>query len=261
LPEVRSPRRRSERKTNQPKPRSPRREARRRVRWPILFASLTIALVGLGTYWLLNSPWLTVQEVRVLGTDTLDTASVAQISGLHGQSLLTPGFDTAKRRLLELPQVRSVWIERQWPQAVVIRVEERVPWGYWHVGGRDYPVDREGFVLAAGAPSSTVPRIVEPGSNRVMGPGDRVDPDAIAFAERIGIESHQSLGRTVRELEYRPGVGVTVVFEGGLRATFGDDRAFEYKMAVLSRLLDELNRQGIRPNGVDLRFGARATFE
>jgi cell division protein FtsQ len=220
-----------------------------------------IVLAASGTYWLLQSPLLRVQQVRVVGADTLDVRAVADISGLRGQSMLNLDLDGARRRLEELPQIRSLQVERAWPQAVVIRIEERVPWGYWHVGGKDYPVDREGVVLAGGTPPGTMPRIVEPDTNRAMGPGDRVDPDAIAFAEVVGYEAPRALGKAVQELEYRPGVGVTVVFEGGMRVTFGDDRAFEYKMAVLSELLEQLDRQGVRPRGIDLRFGVRATYE
>lgn len=261
MPEARTPRRRSERKTNQTTARPLQKRSRRRVRWPIILAFLSIVLAGVGTYWLLHSPYLTVQQVRVVGADTLDRGAVAEISGLMGESMFALDLAQAQRRLQDIPQVRSVNIQRQWPQAVVITIEERVPWGYWNVGGRDYPVDREGVVLAAGAPSGTFPRIMEPNTNRTMGPGDRVDPDAIAFAERIAAEAPQAVGRSVRELEYKAGVGVTVVFEGGMRVTFGDDRAYEYKMAVLSRLLDQLSTQGVRPRGIDLRFGARATYE
>jgi cell division protein FtsQ len=214
-----------------------------------------------GAFWLLRSPYLTVQNVRIAGADTLDRSAVVEISGLMGQSMLRLDLTQARKRLLEIPQVRSVSVKRQLPNAVVITLEERVPWGFWNVGGRDYPIDREGVVLAAGAPSTAMPRIIESGVDRTMGPGDRVDPDAVALAERISREAPQALGRSVRELEYRAGVGVTVVFEGGMRVTFGDDRAYEYKMAVLSRLLDQLNTQGVRPRGIDLRFGARATFE
>src|SRR5690606_10816931 len=96
---------------------------------------------------------------------------------------------------------------------------------------------------------------------RVLNPGDRVHPDAVAFAQRIMVESPQFLDANVTELEYQAGVGVTVIFDGGLRVTFGDDRSYDYKMAVLSELLRELASQGVQPSAVDLRFGERVTYE
>jgi hypothetical protein len=88
-----------------------------------------------------------------------------------------------------------------------------------------------------------------------------VHPDAIAFAQRIMAESPRFLEANVAELEYEAGIGVTVIFEGGLRVTFGDDRSYDYKIAVLSELLLELESEGIQPHAVDLRFGERVTYE
>jgi hypothetical protein len=102
---------------------------------------------------------------------------------------------------------------------------------------------------------------VEAGVGRFIGPGDRVHPDAIAFALRIFDESPRFLGQDVVELEYQTDVGVTAVFRNGMRVTFGDDRAWDYKVAVLSQLLDQLARQNRTPRDVDLRFGERVTYD
>ena len=82
-----------------------------------------------------------------------------------------------------------------------------------------------------------------------------------ALAKRIFKESPRFLGESVELLEYRPEVGVTVVFHGGMRVTFGDERSYEYKVAVLAELLDNLSVQGKAPKAVDLRFGERVTYE
>ncbi len=252
----RSPRRRQD---NAKTSRTASKPTRRR--WPLVLAALGIALVAGVTYAALRLPWLTVTDVRVEGAQSLDTAALVELSGLRGQSMLDLDTGSARQKLLAIPQVRTVDVVRSWPKTVTLKVEERQPWGFWSVGGRDYPVDFEGVVLAGGAPSSASTRIVEPDSTRTMGPGDRVDPDAIALADRIFRESPRALGRSVTELEYRPGVGITAVFEGGLRATFGDDRAYDYKVAALSRLLDQLKGKGITPQAVDLRFGERLTYD
>lgn len=255
MPKDRSPRRRSE----STKPRVQSSRTRSALLRALLVVS--IAFVAGLTYAALQLPITRVQHVRVTGTDTLDTRALVQLSGLEGQSMLRLDLDGARRRLLEIPQVKSVEFSRAWPNTVTMRIAERAPWGFWSVGGREYPVDSEGVVLAAGAPSTASTRIVEPDAMRVMGPGDRVDPDAIALAGRIFREAPSVLGRGVLELEYRAGVGVTAVFAGGLRVTFGDDRAYEYKFVVLSRLLEQLKAAGVRPQAVDLRFGERVTYQ
>jgi cell division protein FtsQ len=204
---------------------------------------------------------LTARNVRVAGAQTLDHAGLVELSGLEGESMLRLPLDNARSRILEVPQVRSVVIKRSWPQTVTIHVEERRPFAFWSVDGRDYTVDAEGVVLAAGVPDGPAPRIVEPGGNRVMGPGDRVHPDAIALAARITAEAPRFLGQTVRELEFKPDVGLTAVFGNGMRVTFGDERSYDYKVAVLSKLLEQLSTRGVTPRAVDLRFGERVTYE
>jgi cell division septal protein FtsQ len=262
LPKDRSPRRRSE----STKPRV--QNQRKRGRWLLALAVVSIALAGGATYATLRLPIVRVQQVRVAGADTLDTQALIDLSGLKGQSMLRLDLKQARQRLLDIPQVKAVEFSRDWPNTVTLHVDEREPWGFWSVGGKDYPVDDEGVVLAAGAPSKASARILEPDSNRIMGPGDRVDPDAIALADRIFRESPTALGRNVTELEYKSGVGITAIFANParasgqpLRVTFGDDRGYDYKMAVLSTLLTQLSAKGRTPQAVDLRFGERVTYE
>jgi cell division protein FtsQ len=229
------------------------------LRW--LVAILPIVLAAAGSYVLLHSPVLTVQEVRIEGTQNLDQAALIEIAGLHGASMLRLPLDRARENLLDIPQVRSVAFDRDWPAGVTIKIEEREPAAFWSVAGHDYVVDDEGVVLGGGAPDGPAPRIVEVGDTRVLATGDRVHPDAIALAKRIFREAPRFLGHSVELLEYRPQVGVTAVFQGGMRVTFGDERSYEYKVAVLAELLDNLTLQSRTPKAVDLRFGERVTYE
>jgi cell division protein FtsQ len=255
LPEDRSPRRRFEKKPR------PRPVARGGGRWRLLLVLLPILLLPSVAYATVHFSLFEVRDVDVQGAQSLDSAALVQISGLRGASMLRPPFARARESLLALPQVRSVSFERRWPDGIVIRVEEREPFAFWSVAGRDFVVDRDGYVLAVGAPSGPAPRVVEPDASRIMGPGDRVHPDALALADRIFRESPKVIGQGVRQLEYRPATGVIAVLEGGLRVTFGDGRAYEYKLAVLTELLGDLQSRGVRPRAVDLRFGERVSYE
>ena len=254
----RSPRRRPEKNLANP---GFNRGFRWSVPWRLIVALVPVVFVAGATYAVMESSLLTVQKVEVSGAVSLDQASLAQISGLQGKSMLSLPDEGARRRLMAIPSIHSVDIDRQWPNKVVITIGERLPVAFWSVAGHDFPVDAEGTVLSAGTPEGAVPRIVEVTPGRVLNPGDRVHPDAVAFARRIMAESPRFLEANVAELEYKEGVGVTVIFEGGMRVTFGDERSYEYKIAVLSQLLQELNTQGVQPSAVDLRFGQRVTYE
>jgi cell division protein FtsQ len=257
VPKDRNPRRRPERKSHF---KAQSRAARwQRFRW--LLTAAPLALVAVATYLLINSSLFVVREVRVQGTHSLDHAALIEISRLQGENILRLPLNRARQQLLAVPQVKSVTFGRNWPHGVTVRVEERLPVAFWSVAGKDYVVDEDGVVLAGGAPDGPAPRIVEVGNDRTLAAGDRVHPDAIALARRIFKESPRFLGASVDLLEYRPAVGVTAVFQSGMRVTFGDERAYEYKVAVLAELLDHLSGQGKAPKTVDLRFGARVTYE
>jgi cell division protein FtsQ len=255
LAKDRSPRRRPETTTQT------RQRFRRGVRWSLFLPLFPILFTSLGAYLVSKSSLLTVQHIRVEGATSLDRASLVSLSALDGESMLRLPKGDAARRISELPGVRSVSIDRSWPSTVTIKVEERTPVAFWSVGDEDYAVDEEGVVLSGRAPNGLSLRIVQVDAGRVLKPGDRVDPDAIAFAQRIMAESPRFLGESVVELEYSAGVGLTVIFDGGMRVAFGDERSYDYKIAVLSELLQELSNEGIQPKTVDLRFGERVTYE
>jgi cell division protein FtsQ len=219
-------------------------------------------MVGGGTYGVLRSSYLTVQHIKVVGAQTLDEKDLATASGLYGKSMLRLPLHEASQQVLTLPQVKSVAWERNWPHDLTLRITEREPVAIWSVGGQDYAVAADGTVLAGGAPAGPAPHIIEPDTSRVMGLGDRVHPDAIALAERIFKESPRFLNQGVQRLEYRPDIGVTAVFDSGMRVVFGDERAYEYKVSVLTSLLDKLSSAKQRPpRDVDLRFGERVTYD
>ena len=83
--------------------RSSRRGFRWRVRWPLVLALLPLVFAAAGTYAALRSDFLSVKDIRVEGARTLDQAALAQISGLHGQSMLTLPVEAALTRLAEGP--------------------------------------------------------------------------------------------------------------------------------------------------------------
>src|SRR5690606_16376876 len=106
----------------------------------LFLAVASLFLAGFGTYALLNSPYFSVRTVRVSNTHNLDAAGVANLSGLEGASIFSLPLDRARQRLLSVPEIKDVSFTRRWPSTVVIEVEERAPFAFWSVNGRDYVV-------------------------------------------------------------------------------------------------------------------------
>ena len=140
-------------------------------------------------------------------------------------------------------------------------VQERRPWGFWEAVGQRYVIDEDGFVLERLLPDEGAPVIRDLGATEKLKAGDQVDADAVNLARELAQAAPERLGLAVTTVEYRQSNGLTAVFEGGLRATFGDGRDFDYKMAALRALLERTRQQGVEVRTVDLRFGGRIAYQ
>jgi hypothetical protein len=116
-------------------------------------------------------------------------------------------------------------------------------------------------VLDRGQPAEGAPVVVHVDSERQWLPGEQVDPNAIQLATQLMESAPRSLGLDVIGLEYRDASGLTVVLDGGLRATFGDNRDLEYKVSVLFVLLETAQEEGREMHAVDLRFGDSVSYQ
>jgi cell division protein FtsQ len=226
----------------------------------LAFLALLVAL-GAGGWWLIQSPLLRIQEVTVEGTRLLDPEEVAAAADLGGASILFPDTGGARQRIESQPMVKSVTFERAWPRGMRIIVQERRPWGFWEAQNRRYVIDEDGVVLERVLPDEGAPVIRQLDATQSLQAGDRVDSDAVDLARQLAEAAPQHLGLAVATMEYSESDGLTAVFEGGLRVTFGDGRDFDYKMAALKALLERTQQQGVEVRAVDLRFGQRIVFQ
>ncbi len=233
----------------------------RRALRRFLLPALAIIGLAVGGWLLLRSPLLQVQQVKVVGAERLDAATLAAASGLEGQNILFADTGKAKERLSQVALIKDLSIERRWPGKMVIKVKERQPWGYWQVKDDVYVIDDEGFVLDNDQPDEGAPTIVQLDSERRWLPGERVEVHAVELARQLIESAPRSLGRAVVGLEYSDRSGLTVVLEDDLRATFGDDRDLDYKISVLYVLLEKAQREGREVHAVDLRFGDSVSFQ
>lgn len=219
-----------------------------------------LAFLALGGLWLYRSPFLTVRKVEVVGAESLDPASIEALAGLRGANIFDLDLDGARERIMKLPRVRDVSLKRLWPNGVRIALEERRPWGSWQVGDVRNVIDEEGVILDGPPAPEGSPIIVHLETQRQFLAGERVDPGAVELARRILESAPRFFGRPVVGLEYRDRDGLTVLLEGGPRATFGDARDFDYKVAALYLLEQTVRQEQVALNSVDLRFGDRITF-
>jgi cell division septal protein FtsQ len=230
----------------------------------VMAAVISMALAG--AWWAYHSPFLTIQNVNVVGATAVPVDDVQRAAALEGNSTFGLDLASAETRIEAMPKVREATVEKLGWDTVRITIEERVPWGSWQINGVNVPVDIDGHVLDGVAAPIGSPVIQEIDPKHAIVAGDRLDPGAIVLADRLVRESQTAFGRRVAALLYRQSAGLTVILEsqdvGGeaLWVTFGDSRDYDYKVAALFVLMQQAREQDLALHVVDLRFGDRLSF-
>jgi cell division protein FtsQ len=89
-----------------------------------------------------------VRNVLVEGrVETKSGDILAALKAERGAPLLDIDVAAAKARLEGLPWIKSAEVERQLPDTLRVKVEERKPFALWQLGQRLSVIDREGVVI------------------------------------------------------------------------------------------------------------------
>ncbi len=225
-----------------------------------------VAALAAGGWWLYNSPLLSIQDVQIEGNVVVSAERARALADLDEQSIFQPELDAARERLLLLPIVKDVQIERDWPNGVKITLTERTAWGLWQLGAAQYVIDDDGVVIDLAAPAGAPLIVQRDASIAALAAGDRVDAGAMAVATQLVATAEQTLGRSVRSLEFSQADGLTAFLQstlGGpdLRVVFGDGQGYEFKLASLFQVLKLAEEEGRTLSRVDLRFGERVAVQ
>jgi cell division protein FtsQ len=228
---------------------------RRRIRWRRILIVLGLVAAVAGTIALYRSPLLRVQEIQVVGTDNVSPEEIADLAGLERASMFNAPLGEAEARIVALPMVKAVKAKLDWPNKVRIEVVERTPWGVWDLAGTSYVIDDEGVVLANVEPPEGSPVIHDTGAPALLGPGDRVDVDAVALARALLQSVPEQFDLNLVRLEYAPENGLSLVTDASYRVVIGDSQNVNYKLAVWQKVEEEIGRGAMAGHVLDLRFG------
>ncbi|MDN4173037.1 FtsQ-type POTRA domain-containing protein [Nocardioides sp. SOB77] len=208
-----------------------RQRAGRRRRWRLLLALvLVVALVAGGVWLVLFSDRLAVQGVEVRGTGTLSSGEVRAAADVPtGEPLATLDLGAIASRVETLAPVRSVDVSRQWPDSVLIAVEERTPVAVVSIGGEFRGLDAEGVVFDRF-------RQAPAGLPRVEVAADVAD-DALVEAAAVVAALPGDLAAKVDHVEVRTVDQVSLALRDGRTVRWGSAEDSEQKAEVLAGLL------------------------
>lgn len=223
-----------------------RRRVRRAVPWTL--AVVLLAVVALAGWLVWASPVFAVKEVRVEGTSLLTPAQVreqAAVSDLTPLPRVSTGDVAA--RVTALPPVAEVEVRREWPDAIVIEIVERVPVAVVPDGSEYRLIDATGVVFFRVA-SPAAPGVVGVGPSG--GSGASPDGLPVLAVPAPGLDDPATqAGLTVLAAltpELRAGLATLTVsgpakieleMRSGRTIVWGDENASEEKARVATALL------------------------
>jgi cell division protein FtsQ len=213
---------------------------------------------ALGFFLLLALGWLTyllfateafyVYEARVVGNQLVPAEEIYQNSGLDEMSIFWIKPAQVEATVVSLPNIKEAEVHCGLPDRVTIEVAERQPQIIWQQGEKRYWVDEEGTVLPARGELTEATVIVDL-DERLVQPGDRVDPQVIA-----GTQELRSLLPGLTTVQYASHTGISFQSEQGWPIYLGQGENIEQKVAIMNALLQEIAAKGVHPQFIDLRF-------
>lgn len=252
-----APRRFETSRGESPRPRAQRPAVSRKGLGLIVGAATGLALFTAGTWWLVSSDTLRVQQVRVSGVEVASAEDVTKAAGLDGHSMVRLDTKRAGDAVRALPSVKEVRITRDWLHTVKVDVTEHQAFGYWQSGAQRIVVDKEGYALQASRPAPhTAPTIVELGAD--VSKGAHADVDTVQLVARLMHDgTFERIGHQPKAYLFRADRGLTVIADGHPDVVFGDSSNYEFKVKSWIALADRLKQEPPKETvqEIDLRFG------
>ena len=123
------------------------RQRRRRLMW--LAGAASVVLLVLATLGAAYSPLFAVEQIRIVGSETLDTLALeAALSDQMGTPLPLVDESAVKAVLITFPIVESYTLEARPPHELVVRIVERTPIGLIQTRAGYTLVDAAGVALS-----------------------------------------------------------------------------------------------------------------
>ncbi|MFJ2989398.1 cell division protein FtsQ/DivIB [Collimonas sp. NPDC087041] len=107
-----------------------------------LLGLAALALLGSGIWWLAQRPMFTLKEIRVEGAGQSELRRVnpliiraSALPRIKG-NFFTANLDTVRAAFESVPWVRKASVQREWPNKLIVTIEEHQPLATWDDDGR-----------------------------------------------------------------------------------------------------------------------------
>jgi cell division protein FtsQ len=228
-----------------------------------LLGLLALAILGAALWWVVHRPLFTLREVRLEGPQQTALRHVSP-STVRGTALprikgnfFTADLEDVRVAFESVPWVRRAAVRREWPNKLVVVIDEHRPLGTWGEDGRLLSVEGDIFTanLAEAEEEGELPEFEGPaGSEREVVARYRDFSEWLAPVE-LAPEAVQLSGRYAWSLRLNNGMTVELGREH-TRETLKNrvERLVRIYPQLVARLQDRIESVDMRyPNGLALR--------
>jgi cell division protein FtsQ len=227
-------------------------------------AAISVLFVVLYSY-LLTSPYIRLEQVEIVGVDEGMKKELQRMSGLNFDlSLLAINVDEVQKKLEKHPWVRAVEVEKQFPHALLIRVEKEEPRAIV-VAGKLYYMNRFGKVFKEVGPNEPVDfPMITGGSSDELGRQKQLgfSMQVLQFLES---QSDPWSLKNLSEIHVKKDGDVCLYFSFLPAAVKLRAQNLECKMAELKRVVEHLNSTGrihtVKAINLEYSEGAVVSFK
>ncbi|WP_121252575.1 cell division protein FtsQ/DivIB [Nocardioides ferulae] len=210
-----------------------RQWTRRWLTWkPVVAGVALLGVVGAAVWAVFFSAWLSVAGVEVRGTDLLSREEVRAAAAVPtGDPVATVDLAGVEARVEALAPVRSAEVSRQWPDQVLVVVEERVAVAVVELGGRLRGMDADGVVFRDYAdPPEGLPRVLT-----------RSGTTSAALSEGASVIAAlpAEIAELVEHVEIETVDAIALALTDGRTVRWGSAEESEQKAEVLAHLLSK----------------------
>ena len=222
----------------------------------VLFGIVALLLFLAGVWLMMNRPMFTLNVIQVEGVDNavlkhvnsqiIRSTALLKIKG----NFFTTNLDTIRHAFEMVPWVRKASVRREWPDRLIITLEEHSPLGTWGEDGQILSVKGEVFTanLAEVEEESKLLEFSGP-----VGSEKDVWSHYLMFKDRF-----QSLGLAPKSVDYSNRYAWLVQLDNGIKVQLGREESsavLQERVERLIKVYPELtSRLPGKIESVDLRY-------
>ncbi|QIX28647.1 FtsQ-type POTRA domain-containing protein [Nocardioides sp. JQ2195] len=193
----------------------------------IVVVLLVAAVVG---GWLVYfSSALSVKGVDVEGTSLLSEQRVVDAADVPAEPLARADVAAIRERVESLPEVKSADVSREWPDRILVKVEERVAVAVVERGGTWRGIDSTGFSFRSYRSLPTNLPLIKI--------DDDTEDEAVTEGANVVASLPPAIARKVEHVELRTIDQISLVLRDGRRILWGSAERSDDKSAVIAQLI------------------------